>query len=472
MRRYISFYNIYILICLLVWMTFSIYFLFATKAGIPPDETYHLGVIEQYKQVAIFLKDNETSYFLGQISRTPFLYHFLASKALVLNNLLNMPELYFLRMISYIIGIVYFIISLKFIKEASENKLTHLLFITFVTFTTMLPFLFSSVHYDNMINLLSVASFLYLLRYYKTQDLKYVLYVAAVGLLGILVKSTYAPLLVLQIIAIFFIYRKSKARSFKELIYIFVANRLLTAGIIVLILINSYYFGLNLLKFNTPFAKCSDVLTHEQCMNNAIYSRGESFSQRELLQPSIVSIVDYHSIWQKRMVGSLFGIYSHHTLSLSRSVVYVLLIFTQICVYLFALKVGSKKFNKLDYIMIFVTLPYILLIFIKNYNSFLIAGIPVATQGRYLIPVLIPLYYLTSKALTHSSKLGKISKTILLILLLLIGQNFYRELLHLSLLESSVYEPSNHIMSLVISKINEAIPFVRLSTFINAVSFR
>ncbi len=466
LKKYLTFYNVYIVFCFLTWLTFSIYFLFSTKEGIPPDESYHLGIIRQFKNTPFLLKDNETSYQFGQISRTPFLYHFLASKTLILNNLFNIPELYFLRMISNMMGIIYFILALKFIKIASSNKLTHLLFMTIVTFTTMLPYLFSSVHYDNSVNLLSLISFILIFLLYKSKDLHYALYVFLVGLVGVLVKSTFAPLLLCQILGIFFLFiknqRDSHIRSFFQRI---LEKKLLVTVVVLLFVINTYYFGINIYKYGTPFAKCTDVLTHEQCLKNGIYRRGIVFSKSDPMKPSTSSLLDYYYIWQKRMIGSLYGIYSHQTLGLNDTFVAIILIIFNILKYLFIIRLARKVFSSLDYSFLMIVALYIGIIFYTNYNSYLISGIPVATQGRYLLPIIIPLYYLISKVLTHGYKLIIINKVVIFVIFYILLQNTFRDLLHKSLLAGNYYAPK-YSFTKTISKVNEAVPFIRLQVLL------
>lgn len=92
---------------------------------------------------------------------------------------------------------------LKLLADAARiSPLARNLGLFWVRDMLMFVFLSGSVNYDNLSLLLIFSSYLFLIRFYQTKFLKYLLLLGATAFLGPLVKVTHLAVLPFELIAV------------------------------------------------------------------------------------------------------------------------------------------------------------------------------------------------------------------------------------------------------------------------------
>lgn len=371
------------------WISTTAYFSATTPIGSPPDELYHIKLSKLYENpLVFFLKDNATALDLGVVSRSPNLFHLISGKLLIFTQ----NDEYFLRFQNLILGIVFFILGLITISIHTTDKRTRILFLFLLSNTIMLQYLFGAVSYDNLLNTFALASFFLFYNIIQRREISNFKWFMAISLIATLVKFTYIPLFISQLSIILIDYFRSKQMMI--LLRGVVGGRKFVYLMSLIIIVLFYFYGQNLFKFRTIIPSCAQLYSYESCQDDPGTTIKEEIYLTEPLRPNFSNIYSYSFSWIRLMLERTFGIFSHHSSLPSAEWISFLTLFS-----LFFTAIVFKQIdNKYDYYLFYISVFYILILFIKNYNGFLLTGInAVAVQGRYVFPILFPLIYLFSK---------------------------------------------------------------------------
>jgi hypothetical protein len=320
-----------------------------------------------------------------------------------------------------------------------KNKWGQILPVFLLSNTLMFLFLSSSISYDNLINLLCTASVYFFVKYMQNpKSLINTLMIFLLLTLGTLTKNTVLPLAFIVTVIWFVILVKKKVltkeffEQFKKPLNIF-----LTLSLFFIAFLNLKLYGLNILDFGKLLPDCTDMLTHEQCLENGVYYR-DIYKIPKVFEGNMVETVKlifrgerinpvvYFPYWLVEMSKKIFGIMGDSSLYMKYE--YLLFYFVFLFIFIAQIFRNRKNLSSKDRGLIYISLFYAFtLYFYHNYKTYIIHNWPdLALQGRYIFPVIVPIYVIFSKYFLEikNKKILKIL-TVILVLGFIIGSIGY-----------------------------------------------
>jgi len=378
--------------------------------SIIPDEEGHLLYSFHFSNTWGIPDDNdETAEWGWYIKQNPFVYYWINGRIInllsfVLPKIDQSQIIISLRILNvlYSLGTVLFCYLIS--NELIHDKWWQLLPVFLLTQTLMFVFLSSGISYDNLANFLSISGIFFLVKVFKknnfiTNSLAWILCIS----LGTLVKYTVLPLALFMAISwlIFIILNKTeifpiKAMTTKDLILLLV--------VILLLIANFLIYGVNLINYQSIRPNCRDILEPEKCEISQFaigyqqYALEEKLTLIESIKLGYPNPIEYVSnIWIRNMLLRTYGILGHNIYYPVRLInFYQLLFYLIIVLAIIFWKPSSFSISSLFGVIIF----YTIVLLIKNYQSELIYGFShFALQGRYIFPVIGPIYILFTKIL-------------------------------------------------------------------------
>ena len=337
----------------LVFIVVCMFLAFNIKLGVSPDSYYHFEVSKAYSTTLVIPQNTPETFKWRDITRIPYLYFWINGRILNINNGI-FDEVILLRIVNilYSVGTIYIVYLLS--KELFKNKWKRLLPVFFLSHTLMFVFLSSSINYDNLANLFCTLSIYFFVKFIKDSNLKYILLMLLFLCMGALTKSTVLPVaLILVILCIVEIIKRKinfkKIKVGKEL--------LLIAPILLFALLNLELYGGNFIKYGKLQPSCTQVLTHEQCLENGVYYRDridfqavpiKGFSETfdMIRDGERVGPVRYLFKWFPDLTGKIFGVMGDSSLYLPSVFKYIFIFFFLTA--LISAIVNRKKWTKVD----------------------------------------------------------------------------------------------------------------------------
>jgi 4-amino-4-deoxy-L-arabinose transferase-like glycosyltransferase len=374
--------------------------------GVSPDSYYHLRVSQAYSTTLGIPQNTPQTYQWRDITRIPYLYFWINGRILNINNGV-IDEVVLLRVINviYSLGTVYVMYLLS--KEIFKDKWKRVLPVFFLTHTLMFVFLSSSINYDNLANLLSTLSIYFFVKFVKKDiNLKYLLLMLLSLCIGALTKSTVLPVALILVIlsAVEIVKRKDevkKTKAGKEL--------LLLIPIAIFVFLNLSLYGGNLLKYKTLEPSCTQILTHEQCLENGVYYRNKvDYSATPINGPidvfnmiikgERIGPARYFFRWFPNLMSKIFGIMGDRSLHLPYYLVALFILFFLAGAVLIIS--NKRKLTKIDKYLLTILLFYTaILFFTQNYPMYLTYNhYYLGLQGRYIFPIISIIYILLTKS--------------------------------------------------------------------------
>lgn len=408
-KKRINIQHILLGVILILFLGFTLYLAFNIKMGVSSDSWYHLRVSQKFSETFGIPENTPETYQWRDIAHQPFLYFWINGRALNLNAVtFNFNEAILLRVINVIYSLFTLIGTYVLAKEFFKKKWLTLLPVFLLANTVMFLFLSSSINYDNLANMLAVFSILFFVRAIKSKgDWKNIFLMLIMISLGGLTKYTTLPLAFILVL-LTSIYVVKNWKEYREVFKGKLLYFLIPLGL--LLLMNFFVYGVNLIKFRSLTPKCLDVLTYDQCLENGVFVRDnvwippvevnlfEMISNGERLDP-----IRYAGIWIWEMTKRVIGIMGDESLFASDTIIPFYLFFLLLAVVTGAL--NWRKFNKeIKYVSIITLFYLLILLFVQNYDMYLKRGYPtLALQGRYMFPVISSFYILISIFLSRIS---------------------------------------------------------------------
>lgn len=417
-----------LILLLALFVFFSSYVALKLKTGIAPDEVGHFEFSKLFSYTLGIPKDSDTTNALGwQIAYNPFLYYWINGRLIGLLKSINSTItdnqlLIFLRFTSVLYSTLNLVVFYKILVELINNERYRLFSFFLLSQTLMFVFLSGSVTYDNLTNLLCSLGILFFIRFLKNiKPLTNSLLLIISLFLASLIKYTVVPLILfIMILWVFTIIRKKM--SFKG------SERLpwvLLLIALMLISVNVYLYGHNLLKFQGLTPSCTEVLSVKQCNLNPFSIRdqqlsiGPKMSISESISKGYPNPLEYVVYsWIPNMLYRIYGILGQLSYFPSHIIIVIYLL------YIWYLLLAARYIYRLPYVLnclILLFLTYSFVLFVMNYESELQYGFKqIAMQGRYIFPVIMIFYALLGYILESTkSKLLKLSTAVISILLIL-----------------------------------------------------
>jgi hypothetical protein len=369
------------------------------KTGIAPDEIDHFLFSEHFAKTIGIPADSATTQAVGwYIKDNHFLYHWINGRVLNILNFFSpkaseQTRLIVLRITSSVYSSLTIVFCYLTSKLIIKNKYLSLLPPFLLSNTLMFVLISGAVSYDNMANMFSMGGIYFLLRtLYRQQFWKSSFLAGTFLSLGMLTKYTITPLALFSFIAWLVSLTKSprveklSCQSIKRL-----------APFIGLFLIPSIFsaflYGGNFLKYGSLTPECNDLFAKKICAESPYYKRYEQFALDKKLDISLTSTDEYPGIikyalriWPELLLQGTVTIVSH----LSFVPLLTMRVFKGALMVLALLFLSTFKRSSTDSkIILGIVISYMLVLFVKNYNSELVYGFKhFAVQGRYTFPVI------------------------------------------------------------------------------------
>lgn len=425
---------------LLLWFALRVSWLaFQLHPYVPPDEITHFGRVLAYAQGWGVPANGPGDYELGLLDHRPWLYYWAMARSLSLN-VFGMHELVFARLVNGLLGLATVWLGILWVREWCQSPWARVLFAVLLSNTLMFTGLSAAVSYDNGANLLAAGSLLAFTRFRSRPGAAGLLTVAVLVLAGCLAKRTFLPFAFLLAVLLLFRERRGLARlaghpgqswrpsggtaSWVPLL----ALVLLLAGFVVAL------YGGNLVRYGALRPGFDQVVGLENAMQNRMFARGrivDAFREGEidleeakarasrirhagdrgdtlfllrsvqLPRSSLMGPVPYVPAWAYRMLKSAVSYLGHRRAVKSEDVMigYALAFAVSGLLVLRRWRPGDAGGVPAD--AAFLALGYALvlmwLVHYPNYQSY--RYIELSLQGRYLFPVLLPVYGLVAWAL-------------------------------------------------------------------------
>lgn len=362
--------------------------------GVPPDEMFHLQVIDIYAGSPFLFPFSEswTSWDqprgeyvrFGRTVKYPPLYHLLLGSVVRLAGLetFDFKTVFALRVlnIAMVVGGLWFFLRTCLLLVSPPVTLLALAAHTNVLMHT---FISSAVIYDNLANAAVAAAFYYFMRSLKkADDQSAVQMLTALGA-GVLAKASVLPLAIILALS-WAIVRGGTGESARAL-----KNGVVLSGplsrllfVVVSALTVEFYLG-NIVRYGHPLPTCAILYGTTACYARSYYEQIQLASA----EPT-VSLLAYCWIWIDAMVRRSVGIHSFDTLVPSDSYITAVEALLAFVFTVFLVRWG--RWSRLVRCLALNAVAYLVFLALYwNYLPYLDTGnLGAGINGRYAFPVL------------------------------------------------------------------------------------
>jgi len=403
----------------------------------PPDEVTHAGICRIFSQVLGLPDNSPQSYQFGAVTNNPWLYYWIMGKLRYLN-LFGIPDLTYLRLINIPLafGTLYF--TRRTLLLLTRNRLAEILLLAALTNTAMFTLLSASVSYDNLTNLLAAMSVYYMLAFFRRGSPDLLAWAILSQMAGTLTKMTILPLaLVLDLLLLAYALRHLRALPGSTREYFRAPARRLLWPVLPLLVglaLNLQLYGGNCLHYGTLNPSMHEILPQQIAMQYRLEARGLIFNQYkegklsymdalgltgEISHPGDkadtffllmnwenlkrnpalwMGFPQYAPRWLESMLGTVFGIKTHLPMIKSGAelVPYYLLLALALLGTLLRWRPREPGGGLAACLAVSAGYYAGYLMYMVNYDNYLNYGaIGITLQGRYIFPVLCPIYVLS-----------------------------------------------------------------------------
>lgn len=388
---------------LLIFIFFISALILATKidGGIIPDEGTHIRITMVFTKSLGIPEDTDEIIRHGvYIKDHNFLFYWIEARLLNLFQLVSRNDEttalnIFLRITNVIFSTCTLYVTSLISKKLIKNPLINIIPVLLLANTLMYFILSAGVNYDNLANLLAALSVLFLIKSIQKEDwFISSLWLVLTLTMGVLTKYALLPLALISVAVWFYFTLKEKLFNEPHRI-----NKRTVFPIILLIitlpLATELYIG-NIFQYKSITPSCNDLFEEEQCAISPFRKRLEDIGLPEKLtyntamEKGYPSIFKYLPTWMKLIAVRTFGILGHKNYfqpKISKIILLVILL-----IYLLGI-LSLKKPSRTFFSLLIITIFYLAVLFFQNYDIELIYGFKhVALQGRYIFPVIVPIY--------------------------------------------------------------------------------
>lgn len=395
------------------------------------DEEYHLGIIDIYSRqwLPFIITQPPEAAFHGDITRYgSYLFHYIMSFpyrviTLFTNDIQTIMILLRLICIGFVIGGV--IVFRKFLLTAGVSRaLTHTSIAVF-TLIPLVPFALSQLNYDTLAFLLIPSILLLAIKVVDAKKHQTSLFLVLIGssMLSSLVKFTILPIAFASVVfCLYHLYKQHDKKIIKVAKKQFSQYSKKTVVVISLFLVIATglfveRYMVNIVSYRNIEPKCDQVHSRESCMEYTVWRRDTTWREANEAKntPRDNPIVYTTSYWAPHIFNDFFVVGAFVYLpadkpleirylpsgpgSLQASsgnpllrVVGWVVLFISVILFIFNWKKIPHK--KLLGLMALVLVIYTASLWVRNYTDYLRIGAGTAAQGRYFIPLLIPIFAL------------------------------------------------------------------------------
>ena len=415
------------------------------------DEEYHLGIIDIYsRQISPFITIQPLdAAFHGDITRYgSYLFHYFMSWPYRFIQLFTndiMTTVIILRLICILMVLASVVVWRKVLLKLRVSKpLVHTTLLVFILITNV-PFALSQLNYDAGVFLLTPTILYVVLKVWDSRTLNpfWITLFIILASIAPLVKFTMLPIVAVCGVIVASVIWQRRAHIKKSLrAYTTVQKAVMSIAIIAAVGLFCERYVYNILVYRAPEPKCHKVHSKESCQEYTVWRRDTSWTDRNVGKPRNNPAVYTATYWLPQIVNDFFvtGAFIDKNAKEIPSIRYLpkdmqasknttlfrvggmSVALISIIVLLFTLKKVSKSHRKLLILTAALLSVYALSMWLRNYTDYLKIGSGTAAQGRYYIPLLIPIIATIGVALQHRLKLPVLKYAFLLVILVLFSQ--------------------------------------------------
>ncbi len=379
------------------------------------DENFHLGLIQLYSShISPFWGSQpESANAFGSITRDPsYLYHYIFSFPYRFISLFTdnqTAQVIILRLLNiglFASGLVLY--RRLLLKTGAHKGIVHFSLLVFVLLP-IVPLLAAQVNYDNLFLPLTALALLLTVKLdnsiYKAKkfDITTLLQLVIVCLASSLIKYAFLPIFVAIVgfvLVRVWLYYRSFGKLWAGLAagwgrFVGWTRVGLVIGFVIVTGLFIERYGVNLMRYHTPVPDCSAVLTIEQCSEYGPWIRDHDLKLNKSDNASRSPVTFTHEWFYGMWLRTFFAVDGPTTGFQTRGPLLVpgiaAIIFASISglVLLLTLPRLFKRYSApVLSLFIAVTIIFIALLWLDEFEAFLRTGRPVAINGRYLLPVM------------------------------------------------------------------------------------
>jgi hypothetical protein len=426
---------------LLAWFAARLVFLaLRLHPMVPPDEVTHFGRCLAYSKVLLIPDNSPETLVHGLVNHRPYLYYWLMGKLLNLN-VFPESDLGFLRLANAAMGLLTVVYGYRWMCRMTDNPLVRVLFVVLITNTLMFTGVSAAVSYDNLANLLAAMAVYYLFAFFEGRRPESLAVFALVLLAGALTKRTFLPLGFIMLAVLALRERRALPTAHRHLLDFARSLKppewrrpalcvLLGLGLAL----NLGLYGGNWLRYEKLVPGFDQVVGFEGAMKNRIFAR--DFVTREFRQgrlsydqalrmtekikhrgdrgdakillraaqlpdSALIGPVAYVSAWSQQMLLGIVGYWGHRQALKNHDQMLPYFAILALAGVLFIRKWRQEEARGYTGWAALIGFGYaMVLIWLVNYPSYLETRfVQLAVQGRYVFPVLVPLWGLLAHTL-------------------------------------------------------------------------
>lgn len=378
------------------------------------DEEYHLGLIKLFADhLSPFWNAQPAGAdAFGAVVRDPsYLYHYGMSFPyrlirLFTNDLMTQVLLLRAMNIGLFAGGLY-VYRRVLLKTGASMALVHGCLLIFVLIPVV-PLLAAQINYDNVFFLLVGVSLWLALRFSESlgskqpADVAALLLLLVVGIAGSLIKYAFLPILLALLLYAGFrlqrVYRSPRiiiAHLLAGFAKLGMAAKIgLVISLLIAIGLAGERYGLNIIRYHTPVADCSQVLSEEQCSQYGPWKRDHTLELTKTNNgdgPHIYMLRWLSGMWLRLFFAVAGPGVNYQTRGPLTIPALAAIGFAGIGTVL-VLCSGRALFRKYNAaalrLLLVMVAVYIATLWLDGYEAYHRTGKPVAINGRYLLPVL------------------------------------------------------------------------------------
>ncbi|MDL2362827.1 MAG: hypothetical protein QFB86_00400 [Patescibacteria group bacterium] len=385
------------------------------------DEDFHFGVIKLYSEhlYPFWSSHPASGDAYGAVARDPsYLYHYIMSFPYRLIRVVThseTAEVLILRFINIAMFASCLPLFKRLLSKTHASPFAVNLSLLIFVLIPIVPLLAAQINYDNLILPLLALALIYaaeLIELLKRSafSLSLLLKLVIVALICSLIKYASLPALLGTAIVILVVLIRSPltigqlVSQLEEQWTVWASAR--KWGILALLLVLSLLFaeryGFNIVRYHTPVPDCAQVLSFDRCKHYGPWIRDYNFEQTKSAAADR-SPLRYTQHWLYGMwFRSVFAVDGPRSdyetrgpLTIPAYTAAVAAALGTISFIISAKRLWRRYDSSVLYLLSVVTVVYVSVLWLTEYQLYLQTGMAVAINGRYLLP-LMPFFILLS----------------------------------------------------------------------------